>query len=191
MSYSTTPNDVLNTTINLIILRNKMDIDGITLQNAYGGFYEIGKRFTCAVWTSIANDYEKELQAHGSCTVRQLAARSRVSVNSARKAMDYYEIGVIVPPCGIQGHGLSGVGSISGMRGEHHAFIYQLYSDNPSLPLEGYAEELERKFGLVVHQTTIQRWFMTIGPFKGTMRVTSVFPDGRNSWQTYRMLRFF
>ena len=105
--------------------------------------------------------------------------------------MNYYEVGVSVPPCGIQGHGLSGVGSISRMGGEDPAFIYQLYLDNPSLPLEGYAEELERTFGLVIHHTKVQRWFMTIGPFKGTMRVTSVFPDGRNSWQTYRMLRNF
>ena len=29
---------------------------------------------------------------------------------------------------------------------------------------------------------------MTIGPFKGIMRVTSTFPNSRDSWQTYRFL---
>ena len=97
------------------------------------------------MWMSIADNYEKELQAHGNCTVHRLAARSCISVNSACYMIEYYEIRVIVSPCGIQGHGLSGVGSISGMEGDHHAFIYQLYLDNHSLPLEGYAEELDKK----------------------------------------------
>ena len=30
---------------------------------------------------------------------------------------------------------------------------------------------------------------MIIGPFKGTMRVTSTFPDSRNLWQTYCLLQ--
>ena len=32
---------------------------------------------------------------------------------------------------------------------------------------------------------------MTIGLFKGTMRVTSSFPNSRDSWQTYRLLETY
>ena len=40
-----------------------------------------------------------------------------------------------------------------------------------------------------VSNSTIERWFMTIGPFKGVMRLTSKHPSGRDSWPTYRMLK--
>ena len=30
---------------------------------------------------------------------------------------------------------------------------------------------------------------MTIGPFKGTMRLTSKFPSGRDSWTTYKLIK--
>ena len=103
--------------------------------------------------------------------------------------MGFYECGIVAPLLEKQGHGLSGIGVLSGMDMRHHSFIYERYLRNPSLPLVGYLEELERAFGLIVAKSTIQRWFMTIGPFKGTMRVTSTFPNSRDSWQTYRLLQ--
>jgi hypothetical protein len=44
---------------------------------------------------------------------------------------------------------------------------------------------------MTVSKSTIERWFMTIGPFKGSMRVTSRYPSGRNSWATYNMLKSY
>ena len=58
----------------------------------------------------------------------------------------------------------------------------------PSQPLNGYAQELQETFRLVISKQLISRWFSTIGPFKGTMRVTSSFTWGRNKWSTYRFL---
>ena len=55
------------------------------------------------------------------------------------------------------------------------------YLDNDSLPLIGYVEELQRKFGLLTSVSTITRWFKTMGPFKGNLRVTGSFPPGRDS----------
>ena len=31
-------------------------------------------------------------------------------------------------------------------------------------------------------------FFLTIGPFKGTMGITSAYPSGRNNWSTYNRL---
>ena len=157
--------------------------------NKCGGFYETGRSFTRARWISITEMYERQLQAHGSCSIRELAMIAGISRHSASKAIDFYGCGIVAPREEKQGHGLSGVGVMSGMDMRHHSFIYEQYLRNPSLPLDGYLEELERAFGLIISKNTIQRWFMTIGPFKGTMRVTSTFPNSRDSWQTYRLLQ--
>ena len=44
------------------------------------------------------------------------------------------------------------------------------------------------RLGLIVYSGVLERWFLTIGPFKGTMRLTSKFPSGRYSWATYRLI---
>ena len=59
---------------------------------------------------SLVSLYESEIESHGSCTERQLAARGRVSKRSVRKAIDYYEGGLICPTPPRRGHGLVGVG---------------------------------------------------------------------------------
>ena len=78
---------------------------------------------------------------------------------------------------------------MSGMTMEHHQYVYQLYLDNPCRLLDGYVQELLNEFGLIVSNDIMQRWFMEIGPFKGTMWVASRFPSGRNSWVTRELLR--
>ena len=87
-----------------------------------------------------------------------------------------------------RGHGHRGPGSILRLTMVHHSFIFALYLDNPSMPLYGYVEELEIRFSLVVSIMTIHNWFMSIGPFKGTLRITSSFPSGRDSYPTYCLL---
>ena len=86
--------------------------------------------------------YNKMLEAHGSVTVRQLAEVARVSGRLAETAMHYYEIGLVVQPYNRQGHGRTSVGSLSVMTMNHHQYVYQLYLDNPSRPLEGDVQEL-------------------------------------------------
>ena len=163
----------------------------VILKNKNGGYYTPGKAFGRDKWYELADLYDKLLESYGECSAKRLAQLGNVSKNSAEKAMFYYDIGIVVPPYVRQGNGRHGVGSIAGMSMHHHQFVYQLYTENPSLPLDGYVQQLFDKFGLVVGTTTIQRWFMQIGPFKGTMRVTSRFPSGRNSWATTEMLRLY
>ena len=81
--------------------------------------------------------YERQLQAHGSCTVSELVTIAGISRDSASKAMGFYECGIVAPRVEKQGHGLSGICVLSGMNMRHHLFIYEQYLRNPSLPLVG------------------------------------------------------
>ena len=74
--------------------------------------------------------------------------------------------------------------------GDETSYVFvDLYCDNLSLPVDGYAEEFYQRFGKVILKTTVERWFFTIGTFKGTMRVTSRYPSGRESWTTLQILQ--
>ena len=66
-------------------------------ENSNGGFYEQGKPFSLSKWTGIITLYEKEVEAHGNCTVCQLTVRASISKKSAQKAIDYYKSGVVAP----------------------------------------------------------------------------------------------
>ena len=70
----------------------------------------------------------------------------------------------------------------------HDVMMYSLYLDNPSPPPSGYAQEIERVYGLMVSIITISRWFLISGTFKGTMNVIYLFPSGPNSWSTYEYM---
>ena len=150
--------------------------------------YEHVRAWTKAQWVSIIIWYEKIVQEHGSCTIRRLAQSCGISRQSSHKAIDYYRIGVIVPPIRPQGHRRTGVGSLYGLKMVHHIYIYELYVKNAVLPLHGYIEEFHNKFGISLHYSLIERWFMNIGSFKGVMQLTSRFPSGRETWVTYRLL---
>ena len=78
----------------------------IVLQNKYGGFYEPGRSFSRSIWMSLGRLYESEVEAHGSCTDRQLAVRGCVSRRAARKAIDSYDAGIVCPTPSLRGHGL-------------------------------------------------------------------------------------
>ena len=82
-------------------------------------------------------------------------------------------------PVSKKGHGRRGTGSLYGLKVEHHFYIYDLYKNNPSMPLYGYCEELFKAFGILVSDAFIKRWFDTIGPHKGSLRVTSHHNIGR------------
>ena len=55
--------------------------------------------------------------------------------------------------------------------------------------MHGYIGELFTRLGLIVSSGVLERWFLTIGPFKGTTRLTSKFPSGLDNWATYRLLK--
>ena len=165
-----------------------MSHNNTILVNKYGGLYELGMSLQPAQWANIAKIYDNELKTHGECSVRRLAHKACVSTFTALKAINTYELGLIIPPVQSRGHGRKGVGTIVGLKICHHVYIYKLYLENPSLPLVGYIEKNYDKFGLVLTRSFIESWFLNIGPFKGTMRVTSTFPSGRNSASTYNHL---
>ena len=101
------------------------------LQNSNGGSYHPGVPFTDAKWVSVTRIYEKELEAHGKCTVQRLAERAQICKYSARKLKDYYDSGIHVPPLKAKDHRARGVGSLLGWEMCHHVFLYDLYRDNP------------------------------------------------------------
>ena len=138
-------------------------------------------RFLPSKWVEIHIIYERELLKNGSCSTRRLSVLSSVSLSSAFKFITSYNSGLDIPPIKKRGHGKSGVGSLLGFKMKHHAFIFELYLKNPTLPLIGYVDELESKFSLFTSVSTITRWFATMGPFKGNLRVTGSFPPGRDS----------
>ena len=122
------------------------------------------------------------------CSVHRLAAIVCTSVNLASKAIEIYQSGAAMPHRERQGHGRRGAGSLSGWVPRHDAYMYELYLQNLSRPLTGYAQDLQDTLGFIIINKIISRWFSTIGPFKGTMCVTSSFPSGRNNWSTYWVL---
>ena len=115
-----------------------MEFPPTVIKNAYGGYYEHGRAFSKAKWVSIIATYEREIERMGSCSDRRLAELSFISKKSAEKAKLYHGIGII-PPSPPKGHGYSGTGSLSDFEMKHHAYIFELYLRNPSLPLNGYS----------------------------------------------------
>ena len=122
------------------------------LHNEYRGMYNLGRPLGRAKWISIVSIYDRELHDHGRCTVRKLAELASVSKDTAWQAMQ-----LVIPTEQKSGHGHGGPGSILRFTMVHHSFIFALYLDNPSMPLYGYVEEFDIKFGLIVTKSTIHR----------------------------------
>ena len=123
---------------------------------------------------------QSRVNAKGECTIHRLTELASIGYSSTRKAIDYYDGVVIKLPKSIRSHGLQVVGSLLRWEMKHHIFQYDLYRNNASFPIDGYVEEFFIRFRMIVSKSTIERWFMTIGPFNGNMRVISRYPSGRN-----------
>ena len=158
-----------------------MDSKITVLPNQYGGFYEVGRAFTDSRWSSIVKTYTTICQNTGSCSVRTLAKEAKCSKDSAHKAIVLCKRGMSKMPRKKRGHNKVGIGTLVGLKIQHHAFLYSLYKSNPAMPLYGYCEEMERHFNMEVSEMFIQRWFYTVGPYKGTLRKTSAFPKAKHS----------
>ena len=53
-------------------------------QDTRGGYYDDGKPFSPSKWATTLDQYEKEVEDHGKCTIRRLADRACISYCSAR-----------------------------------------------------------------------------------------------------------
>ena len=160
-------------------------------RNSNGGWYENGRSFTQAKWVATLHQYEVLLIKNGGCSVRQLAKAASISVHSAHRVVKLYEEGKAEMPQCQRGSRKKGIGSKKLLEVQHHLFLYDLYRDNPSMPLYGYAEELYKKYNIKVSDTFIRRWFHEIGPHKGTLRATSSHLTGRYSTSTIMRLQEF
>ena len=158
-------------------------------RNSNGGWYESGKSYSQAKWVSTLHKYEVLLNTYGKCSIRQLAKEASISVHSAHRVVKLYKEGKYEMPQWQRGDGRKGIGSKKSFTVEHHAFLYKLYRDNPSMPLYGYAEELQKKYNISVSDSFVKRWFDKIGPHKGSLRVTSSHPTGRYSTNTIMRLQ--
>ena len=155
----------------------------IVSRNSNSGFFENGKSFSASKWKAIADIYWREVEESGHCTVRTLAKKACISEGSAAKAIRTASSGASVPIKSDRGHKKKGPGSIKYFGTEHHKFLYALYQKNPALPLYGYCEELWFQYGIQVSSMLVSRWFSEIGRYKGTLRVTDVRPDRRDTYE--------
>ena len=158
------------------------------LCNQEGGTYTQSNSFTIDKWFQIARHYTTILHNEGGCTVRKLASVAEISTTSAQKAIQAYHYGFGVPLPKKRGHGKKGNGSLTGMTIDHQMHLYELYISNPSRPLDGYSEELFKMYGKWFSKDVVRRWFMTAGPYKGSLRATSRFPSSKDSPHTIQAL---
>jgi len=160
------------------------------LLNNNNGLHCNGKAFTVKKWLDFMEVYETELLANNNkCTPKKLAECCKISLSSAKKAIAFYDNGEVTIKK--KGHRRKGVGSLKELTMQHHLFIYEMYLKNRRLPAEAYIFEFHAAFGIKLSSSFMSRWFHTIGPFKGTMRVTSKFPPAKYSTKNTELLRSY
>ena len=119
------------------------------------------------------------MEAAGKCSARRLSTLAGVSRTSAKKAIDHQMTGKVI--AAKRGTKARGVGSRIGLLPEHHAYLYDLYKRKPGRPRDVYVYKMEKKYGISITEMFITRWFKNIGPFKGNLRETSLFPPDKDS----------
>ena len=112
------------------------------LRNTNGGWYESGFTLSASKWATISEKYERELAENVSCSTGKLEALTDISTKSVRKLIKFFCQGNIIPLRDERVCGLMGIGTLVGLELVHHAFLYNLYVENPSRPLDRYVEEL-------------------------------------------------
>ena len=147
--------------------------------NTNGGFYSNGRRFDDLKWAEIMSVVDALKLQNNKCTVRQLAKEAKVSRGMAHKAIQYHNEGLRHPPQRETEEKV--VGSRLGLELEHHIFIYDLYRTNPKRPREEYCKCMKDRYGMICSPSFITNWFKNVGPYKGTMRIASKFPNARGS----------
>ena len=64
-------------------------------KNTQGGYYERGRKFGQAKWTTILQTYRTEVDSAGKCTIKHLASLAKIGRNSAIKAIKYHKLGFV------------------------------------------------------------------------------------------------
>ena len=155
--------------------------------NENGGYFAEGEAFSTTKWMEIIAMYEDILEKHGKCTCKRLAAECCISSFSARKAINAAKCGTI-PSSSKRGHGKAGVGSLKKLEVEHHGYLYSLYLRNPSRPRISYVHELRSKYGIRISEQFVTNWFKSFGNYKGSFRLTSKFPNAKDSPRVKQLL---
>ena len=157
-------------------------------KNKRGGYFEHGKPFGEAKWTEIIASYQTEFDSAGKCSINCLVELTKIGYQSAVKAITFHCNGYSFAAMKSI---LRGVGSLKRFKMKHHVFIYALYLSNPSLPSYGYCVELEKCFVIKVSLSFMNRWYKSIGQFKGNYRKTSRFPPAKYSQKNTHLLKHF
>jgi predicted transcriptional regulator len=124
--------------------------------NQNGGFYLKGEAYDETKYLEIISVYKEQERIHGSCSIRKLAKEANISTSTAKKALTFLEDGIITMKP--KGRPKSGFGPNHGLTDKEHMFIYELYLDNPSRPVEDYCFKFWRKTGKIVSSSFISRW---------------------------------
>ena len=66
-------------------------------QNVNNGIYISGRSFDELKWAEIVSLYGTRISLNGKCTVRELASEAKVSLATAKKAIDCYNDGYDYP----------------------------------------------------------------------------------------------
>ena len=147
--------------------------------NASGRYYTNGQSFSPDKWKTVVDLYDKEVESAGKCRSRKLTKVAGVSRSSADKAILHRMTGE--PIRMKRGTVVRGVGSRIGLNPEHHAYLYELYKRKPRRPRDSYVSKIRKRYGINISEMFMSRWFKTIGPFKGNLRETSLFPPSKDS----------
>jgi len=126
--------------------------------NQNGGFFVKGKGYDEAKYMEIVFIYYQEVVKNGSCTARELARAAKVAPATAEKAIGFLRNGeIVMKPTG---RPEAGIGSGHGLTDEEHQYIYHLYLQNPSRPLDDYCLKFWLQTGKVVSPSFISRWVL-------------------------------
>jgi hypothetical protein len=77
--------------------------------------------------------YGTRISLNGKCTVRELASEAKVSLATAKKAIDCYNDGYDYPLKDEREKAVVGSKRL-GLQAHHHAFLYSLFDENPKRP---------------------------------------------------------
>ena len=124
-------------------------------QNCRGSFCDNVGSFSVTKLASIARLHELEIDLHGKCSIYRLSESASIGYISTRKVVNYYDSGVVIPPRKPRGPGLRGLSSLLSWNMIHHMFLYDLYRQHSSFPIDGYVEEFFRRFGMIVSKSMI------------------------------------
>ena len=139
--------------------------------------YVQGEAYSEAKYVSMVMEYWKEMGQNGKCTERRLASLCGPLQATAHKAIKYAHQGSINNVKVRTSK--RGIGVVRELTFEQHRFIYDTYLRNPASTRETYVRTFYDMFGVALSLQFISRWFLGVGPFKGSFQKASCFPSAK------------